>query len=121
VTVTVHGWLRRDGDVLASLEIADDRRARRHGLLGRDGVDGALLLPACRSVHTFGMGFPIDVALCAANGRDELVVRTVRTLRPGRFTAPRLHTNAVIEAEVGAFARWGVVPGQCLVVERCAD
>ena len=35
------GWLRRDGQVLASLEIVDDRRSRRHGLLGRDGVDGA--------------------------------------------------------------------------------
>ena len=84
--VTVHGWLRRDGEVLASLEIADDRRSRRHGLLGRDGVDGALLLPVCRSVHTFGMGFPIDVALCASDGSDGLVVRAVRTLRPGRIT-----------------------------------
>jgi uncharacterized membrane protein (UPF0127 family) len=84
-------------------------------------VDGALLLPVCRSVHTFGMGFPIDVALCASDGSDGLVVRTVRTLRPGRITAPRLHANAVIEAELGAFARWGLVPGQRLVVERCAD
>jgi uncharacterized protein len=119
--VTVHGWLRRDGEVLASLEIADDRRSRRQGLSGREGVDGALLLPVCRSVHTFGMGFPIDVALCSSHGSDELVVRAVRTLRPGRVTAPRLHTNAVIEAEGGAFARWGLVPGQHLVVERCVD
>ena len=34
----------RDGEVLASLEVADSRRARSRGLLGRDGVDGALLL-----------------------------------------------------------------------------
>ena len=118
--MTGQGWLRRDGQVLASLEIADDRRSRRHGLLGREGVDGALLLPRCRSVHTFGMGFPIDVALCARNGSDELVVRAVRTLRPRRVTAPRLHSTTVIEAEAGAFARWGLAAGQCLVVERCS-
>ena len=56
------GWLLRDGEVLASLEVADTRAARRRGLLGRDGIDGALLLAPARSVHTFGMRFPIDVA-----------------------------------------------------------
>ena len=45
-TGPVRGW-SRDGEVLASLEVADDRRARAAGLLGRDGFDGALLLPAC--------------------------------------------------------------------------
>jgi uncharacterized protein len=118
--VTASGWLRRDGEVLASLEIADDRRSRRRGLLGRDGVEGALLLPSCRSVHTFGMAFAIDVALCAPAGADdELVVRATRTLRPGRMTVPRLRTSVVLEAEAGAFARWGLVVGQDLTVERC--
>jgi uncharacterized protein len=118
--VTASGWLRRDGEVLASLEIADDRRSRRRGLLGRDGVEGALLLPSCRSVHTFGMTFAIDVALCAPAGADdELVVRATRTLRPGRMTVPRLGTSVVLEAEAGAFARWGLVVGQDLTVERC--
>jgi uncharacterized membrane protein (UPF0127 family) len=64
------------------------------------------------------MRFPIDVAICTFTGPDELVVRTVRTLRPGRATAPRLRATAVIEAEAGAFARWGLAPGHELVVER---
>ena len=56
--------LVRDGTVLASAEVATTRRARRRGLLGRDGVDGAFVLRPCRQVHTFGMRFPIDVAWC---------------------------------------------------------
>ena len=55
-------WLLRDGDVLASLEVAATRSARRRGLLGRDHLEGALLLERTRSVHTLGMRFPIDVA-----------------------------------------------------------
>ena len=39
-----HGWLLRDGKVLAALEITRDGAARRKGLLGRDGLDGALLI-----------------------------------------------------------------------------
>ena len=55
-------WLVRDGTVLASVEVARSRAARRKGLLGRDGIDGALLLTPARSVHTLGMRFDIDVA-----------------------------------------------------------
>ena len=55
-------WLVRDDKVLGSLEVAEGTAARVRGLLGRDGLDGALLLPHTRSVHSFGMRFAIDVA-----------------------------------------------------------
>ena len=105
-------WLCRDDEVLASLEVADDRRARRRGLLGRDEVDGALLLRPCRSVHTVGMRFPIDVAYCDA----DLRVIGVRTMRRWRVGAPRVRARAVIEAPAGAFARWGLHVGDALEV-----
>lgn len=105
-------WLLRDGEVLASLEVAEDRRARARGLLGRDALEGALLLDRTRSVHTFGMRFPIDVAVCD----DDLVVLCTRRLRPGRVTLPVRHGRRVIEAEAGAFARWGLVAGDQLEV-----
>ena len=58
-------WLLRDGEVLAIARGGGDTRsARRKGLLGRDGIDGALLLVPARSVHTIGMRFPLDVAWC---------------------------------------------------------
>jgi uncharacterized membrane protein (UPF0127 family) len=107
-------WLLREGEVLASLELAESRRARSRGLLGRDGLEGALLLDRTRSVHTVGMRFPIDVAVCDA---DLVVLRTCR-LRPGRVTLPVRHGRQVIEAEAGAFARWGLVAGDQLEVRR---
>jgi hypothetical protein len=104
------GWLLRDGEVLASLEVADTRAARRKGLLGRDGVDGALLIVPARSVHTLGMRFPLDVAWC---DRDLKVVRVAR-LAPYRLTRSVLRARAVLEAEAGSFARWNLTVGDHL-------
>ena len=105
-------WLLRDGEVLASLEVAERFEARLKGLLGRDGVEGALLLRPARSVHTVGMRFPIDVAFC---DRDLKVVDTV-SMRCHRLGMPRLRAQCVIEAEAGAFERWGLRPGDELEV-----
>jgi uncharacterized membrane protein (UPF0127 family) len=103
-------WLLRDGEVLASLEVADTRRARRQGLLGRDGVEGALLLVPAKSVHTIGMRFPIDVAWCDAELR---VLRVARVPRH-RITAPVPRAHAVLEAAAGSFAHWNLQVGDQL-------
>ena len=55
-------WLVTEGRVLASCESATGRPAKGRGLLGRDGIEGALVLTRCRWVHTIGMRFAIDVA-----------------------------------------------------------
>ena len=55
-------WLVRGDDVLAAAEVAVTRKVRRRGLIGRDHLDGVLVLRPCRQVHTFGLQFPIDVA-----------------------------------------------------------
>jgi hypothetical protein len=106
-------WLVRDGEVLASLEVADTFRGRGRGLLGRDGIEGAILLKPARSVHTIGMRFPIDVAFC---DRDLVVVRTVRMARH-RLGRPCLKACQVIEAQAGAFERWGLEVGDQLDVK----
>jgi uncharacterized membrane protein (UPF0127 family) len=105
------GWLLRDGEVLASVELADGLRARLRGLLGRDAVDGALLLQPAKSVHTIGMRFPIDVAFC---DRDLTVLDTCTPLRPNRVCRVRWKARCVIEAEAGAFERWRLRPGDHL-------
>jgi uncharacterized membrane protein (UPF0127 family) len=103
-------WLLRDGEVLASLEVADSRGARRRGLLGRDGFEGALLLVPARSVHSIRMRFPIDVAWC---DRDLVVLRVARLDR-NRVTRPVGRAHAVLEAEAGSFARWNLSVGDQL-------
>ncbi len=100
-------WLVRDGDVLAAAEIAATPRARRRGLLGRDGYEGAFVLRPCRNVHTARMRFPIDVAFCDADG---VVLRTV-SLVPWRVSPIVRRAAFVIEAEAGAFERWRLREG----------
>ncbi len=106
-------WLIREGEVLAALEVADGVAARMVGLLGRDGIDGALLLKPARAVHTIGMRFPIDVAFC---DRDLTVLATV-CMHPYRVSLPRLRARCVIEAEAGAFERWRLRPGDRVEVK----
>ena len=85
-------------------------RAGGEGLLGRDGIDGALLLVPARSVHTIGMRFPLDVAWLDA---DLTVLRTARLARH-RMSRPVLRAACVLEAEAGTFARWGLQVGDQL-------
>ena len=102
VTAGVNG-----GHVLASAERAKDRSARAHGLLGRSGVDGAFVIAPCRSVHTIGMKFALDVAFLDADG---FVLKVVR-MRRYRGGLPVWKARTVVEAEAGAFERWGLHVG----------
>ncbi|MFD3807460.1 DUF192 domain-containing protein [Streptomyces sp. NPDC058611] len=103
----------RVGDVAVPLEIAASYRARTRGLLGRDGVDGALLLTPAASVHTFRMRFPIDVAHLDRHLR----VLAVVTMRPGHLGLPRLRSRHVLEAAAGAMAGWGLTAGTTVKVD----
>src|SRR3954468_10165900 len=52
-----------------------------------------LLIPNCRSVHTFGMRFPIDVAFLDERGRPIRLERNV----PPRRVVSELSAFAVLE------------------------
>lgn len=101
-----------DGRTVAPVEVARTRSARRRGLLGRDGIDGALLLVPARSVHTVSMRFALDVAHLAADGT---VLRTT-LMPPNRLGQPVWRSRAVVEAEAGSFDRWGLRPGSAVEV-----
>ncbi|MDQ6617716.1 MAG: DUF192 domain-containing protein [Actinomycetota bacterium] len=90
---------------------------RSRGLLGRDSIDGAILLRPEFQVHTFGMRFPIDVAFCDR----ELRVIGVVTMGPYRMSRPRLRVRAVLEAAAGAFDQWDLKPGSQLAIDRGAS
>ena len=102
--------------VRVTIELATTRTARRRGLLGRDGIHGALVVRPCRQVHTIGMRFPIDVAFCAHDGR---VLRVV-TMRPGRVSRIVWRARFVVEAAAGSFEQWGVRRGVVVAVRESA-
>jgi uncharacterized membrane protein (UPF0127 family) len=101
-----------DARVFASADVASSRSARRNGLLGRDGYEGALVLRPCRWVHTIGLRFPLDVAYLDDEG---VVLKTARMPRR-RVGIPVWKARTVIEAEAGAFERWGLQVGDVIEV-----
>lgn len=100
----------RAPEAAVPLRVAASYRARTRGLLGQDGIAGALLLTPASSVHTVRMRFAIDVAYLDRGLR----VLAVRTMPPGRIGRPRLRARHVLEAEAGALATWGVRRGTVL-------
>ena len=108
------GWLLRDGDVVCALEMAESSEERRNGLRGREGLDGALHLEGVRTVHTLGVGFPIDVAFLSS----DLTVLRVASLKPRRMSVGGPGARSVVAAQAGSFDRWGVREGDHLEVRE---
>ena len=106
------GWLVAQDHVLATLEIADTWQTRLRGVLGRESIDGALLIRPAFSVHTIGVKVELDVAYCDG----DLRVIDIVTMRPNRVGKPRMRSRQVIEAPRGSFERWGVHIGDQLEV-----
>jgi hypothetical protein len=105
-------WLVRGDEVLAAAEVAVTRRQRRRGLIGRDALDGVLVLRPCRQVHTFRTRFAIDVVFC---DRDGFVLH-VTTLAPRRLSRPVPRAYFAIEAMAGAVDRWRLRLGDVVEV-----
>ena len=97
-------------DTGVPLWTARTRRQRSRGLLGTDGIDGALWIPRCNWVHCLGMRHTIDVVYATRSGR----VLAVTPLRPGRIGLPRLRAATVVEMAQGEAARLGIRPGSIL-------
>jgi hypothetical protein len=84
------------------LEIATSFAARSKGLLGRRGLpkDGGMLIDPCPSVHTWFMGFAIDVIFLDNKNR---VVGLKRDMKPWRM-AGSWRGAKTIELPVGIIA-----------------
>jgi uncharacterized membrane protein (UPF0127 family) len=79
--------------------VATSRRARLLGLshLDRQRAGAGLLIPACRSVHTFGMRFPLDLVFLDFDLRP---VAHRCSVPPRRLVFER-GAQAVLELPVG--------------------
>lgn len=82
------------------LEVADTFLKRAIGLLGRSSLPcgHGLLIPRCRSIHTFLMRFPIDVIFFDNN---RCIVKVVRGLKPWRIAYASRQATSVIEVQSG--------------------
>jgi uncharacterized protein len=79
--------------------VAATRRARLLGLalLDRDSAGSGLLIPGCRSVHTFGMRFALDLVFLD----DAMAPVSVRRRVPPRRLVLDRRAQSVLELPAG--------------------
>ena len=86
---------------------ARKRKERNTGLLGTDGLHGALWIERCNWIHTFGMRYDIDVVYIDRRG----LVVAVTTAARRRLGVPRFRAHSVIEMEAGTASRFEIEKG----------
>ena len=87
------------------------------GMLGTDAIadgEGLWIVP-CRSVHTLGMRYPLDVAFLDARG---VVVGILEGLPPNRVGRIFRDARGALELRSGILAATGTVPGNRLEFEK---
>ena len=99
------------GQTLATrVTVADRPAARLRGLIGRPplGPGEGLLIEPCSGIHTFFMGFAIDVVFLDAAGA---VVAALGPVRPWRLTRIYPTATAALELPPGTVAATGTTEG----------
>ena len=101
--------------VVSRLEKAENFWSRLKGLLGRPALpdDTALWIDRCPSIHTFFMGFDIDVIFV---DRANKVRACYSAVKPWRLIPPVMGAWSVYELAVGGIARGQVEVGDQLHV-----
>jgi len=87
--------------------------SRLVGLLGTAAIadGGGLWIVPCRSVHTLGMRYPVDVAFLDARG---IVVGVLEGLPPNRVGPVFRDARGALELRSGILAATGTSPGDRL-------
>jgi hypothetical protein len=109
-----------DGRVVARrVEPAFDAATRKRGLLGWTSLDPdvAIVIAPCNAVHTWFMRFPIDIVFVMRDGR---VDKPCVGVKPWRV-AGSLRAFATVELASGSVRRFGLRPGDHLVVQSASQ
>lgn len=102
----------RNAELAGNARLADNFLKRFKGLLGSKTLPSGkgLIIRPCNSVHTFGMGYPIDVLFINSAG---YVLKVAANLRPWR--AAMCYGSAyVIELPAGTAASTATVAGDMI-------
>ena len=106
------------GPQAIDVQVASTAPERMRGLLGRAPLQAAegMLLVACRLIHTFGMGYPLDLVYLARDGRVLKVTSDLKARRiDGHWCA-----HSVLEMAAGEARRCGIEVGVQLPLQGAA-
>ena len=111
--------VNRTRDILLGDKVRTARTflSRLVGLLGTTAIsdgEGLWIVP-CRSVHTLGMRYPIDVAFLDARG---IVVGVLEGFPPNRVGRVFRGARGALELRSGILAATGTAPGDRLEFEE---
>lgn len=109
--------LSRDTVVLGEAEMADSFWLRLKGLLGRKGLlpGKGMIIKPCRSVHTIGMKFAIDVAFVDRHNR---ICHLVENMGPCKVSPTIKRSSYVIESPAGTFGNTQTLVGDEVELEE---
>ncbi len=105
---------RDDRELGSRVLLADRWLSRLRGMLARPAPlpgEGLLLSP-CRSIHMYGMRYPLDVAFLDARGG---VVASYPALRPGARTRWHRQATHALELPAGTLESSGTRVGDILI------
>lgn len=102
-------------EIAHDVVLADSFLKRMKGLLGRKRFDEgeALWIRPCKSVHTIGMRFPIDVVFL---DKSNVVIAIKKNLPSNRFTGLYLRAASVLELPAGTLQAAGIKVGDRLEI-----
>ena len=111
--MTTARLLRADGSELAGVEVATTAWERARGLLGRSALPPgtAMWLAPCRSIHTVGMQFAIDIVFVDRAGR---ITALRERVRPFRLVWGGWRARGALEFAAGEVARLRLTGGEPL-------
>jgi uncharacterized protein len=104
-----------NGCTLAAF-VAERHLERLLGLAGLRslGAGAALLIPGCRSIHTFGMRFRLDVLFVAIGPRCIEILELHRAVPGGRVVRSSRHGVGALELATYEAERLSLAPGLSL-------
>lgn len=102
--------------ILTDIKIADNFYSRLIGLLGKSSLDRGqgLIIKPCKSVHSFFMRFPIDVAFIDKHNKICFLMNSMQVNKISPFV---ITASYVIEAPSGTFKSTKVRIGDEVVLE----
>jgi hypothetical protein len=105
----------QDTELAADLDAATNIFSRMKGLLGRRSLPAGegLLIRPCKSIHTFGMKFPIDVLFLDAHST---VIAALPDMKPGRISSFYAAATSVIELPAGTIEQSSTQPGDTVAL-----